>query len=561
MSDTATPRSAMAATGLFTKTDTRMLMGQVLLAIAAFGIGIFQGLAQALDRVMPADATIWTMFPGLQNYYQGLTSHAVLLVFVFTFAFSSGFMTLVHQQSLNVKPRTWLLVSSFAAIVIGGVLAAWQIFTNDASVLFTMYAPLQASWIFYVGATLVVISTWLIGLNAMLSYLEWKKANPGERIPLQAFSVLATYAMWFIASLGVAVLVLFMYIPWSMGLVEHTDPQLARTLFWFTGHPIVYFWLLPAYVSWYTMIPKQVGGRIFSDGLVRLVFILFLILSIPTGLHHQYTDPGILSEIKTVHLVMTFGVFFPSVITFFSVMAALESGGRANGGKGLLGWITKLPWGDPSVTAQLLAMIGFILGGISGLVNASYTVNLVIHNTAWIPGHFHLTVGTAVALSLMGISYWMLPHMTGRALWGRRTALAQSWLWLGGVLIFSRGQIMGGLLGLPRRLSVSNLAYDQPEWLTSHQWTAVGGTIMFISGVLFLLVVVMTLVAGERDTMVDMPVGETVVGAAESWPALDRWPVWIGLAVVLILIAYVPVALTYSPNFVVPGITSAFGGG
>ena len=79
MSDTATPGSAMAATGLFTKTDTRMLMGQVLLAIAAFGIGSFQGLAQALDRVMPADATIWTMYPGLQNYYQGLTSHAVQL--------------------------------------------------------------------------------------------------------------------------------------------------------------------------------------------------------------------------------------------------------------------------------------------------------------------------------------------------------------------------------------------------------------------------------------------------------------------------------------------------
>lgn len=561
MSDTATPRSAMAASGLFTRRDTRMLLGQVLLAIAAFGIGIFQGLAQALDRVMPPDATIWTMFPGLQNYYQGLTSHAVLLVFVFTFAFSNGFMTLVHQKSLGVKPRSWLLVASFASIVIGGVLAAWQIFTNDASVLYTMYAPLQASWIFYLGATLVVISTWLIALNAMLTYLEWKKAHPGERIPLQAFTVLATYAMWFIASLGVAILVLAMYLPWSMGLVANTDPQLARTLFWFTGHPIVYFWLLPAYVSWYTMIPEQVGGRIFSDGLVRLVFILFLLLSIPTGLHHQYTDPGLLSEIKAIHLVMTFGVFFPSVITFFSVMAALESGGRANGGKGLLGWIPKLPWGDPSVTAQLLAMIGFILGGISGLINASYTVNLVVHNTAWIPGHFHLTVGTAVALSLMGITYWMLPYMTGRGLWGRRTALAQSWLWLVGVLIFSRGQIMGGLLGLPRRLNVSTLAYDQPEWLASHQWTAVGGTIMFVSGVLFLLVVAMTLVAGERDTIVEMPVGEPVVGAAESWPVLDRWPVWIGLTVVLILIAYVPVALTYSPNFVVPGVTSVFGGG
>ena len=98
--------------------------------------------------------------------------------------------------------------------------------------------------------------------------------------------------MWFIASLGVAVEVLVFLIPWSLGLVDGTDPLLNRTLFWFTGHPIVYFWLLPAYVSWYMSVPKQVGGRLYSDAVVRGVFILFLLLSTPVGLHHQFTDPG-----------------------------------------------------------------------------------------------------------------------------------------------------------------------------------------------------------------------------------------------------------------------------
>ena len=102
------------------------------------------------------------------------------------------------------------------------------------------------------------------------------------------------------------------------------------------------------------------------------------------------------------------------------------------GGRGLLGWVPKLPWSDPSVAAQLLSMLVFMLGGLSGLVNASYTMNLVVHNTSYIPGHFHLTVGTAVALSIMGIFYWMIPHLTGRALWGRRIAVLQAWLWFFG---------------------------------------------------------------------------------------------------------------------------------
>ena len=102
---------------------------------------------------------------------------------------------------------------------------------------------------------------------------------------------------------------------------------------------------------------RQVGGALISDSYTRVVWILFLLLSIPTGFHHQYTDPGISNVMKAIHGVLTFGVFFPSLATAFSVMAALEIGGRRAGGTGLLGWIRKLPWGDPSVTAQLLAFI------------------------------------------------------------------------------------------------------------------------------------------------------------------------------------------------------------
>jgi cytochrome c oxidase subunit 1 len=534
--------------------DRRILAWQIALGLAAFLVGIVAGLAQALDRVLPADHTLWRVYPLQQNYYQGLTNHGVMLALVFMFAFMNGFMGLVVLRSLRRPANRFLLVGAFALMLTGTVLSGWQIVANRASVLFTMYPPLQASWIHYLGLALMVVSTWFTGLLAVAAYRGWRRDHPGERIPIQAFTVLATYAMWALASVGVAAEVLGMLLPWSLGWLDGADPQLARTLFWYSGHPIVYFWLLPAYVSWYTMIPAQVGGRLFSDSLTRLAFLLFLLLSTPTGFHHQYTDPGIPRSMKLVHLVLTFGVFFPSMITAFSVMAALEDGGRARGGRGLLGWIRKLPWRDPSVVAQILAMLAFTLGGVSGLVNASYDVNLVVHNTAWVPGHFHLTVGTAVTLTFLGICYWLVPHLSGRALRWRGAALAQAWLWFVGVLIFSRGQIEGGLLGLPRRLQVSALAYDRPAWASSHLLTAVGGSLMFVSGILFFAIIAATLLGRGRVADVAWPVSRTIAGPRESWTLLDRWPVWIGFAALLILLAYGPWFASYVPNFTASGV-------
>ena len=123
-----------------------------------------------------------------------------------------------------------------------------------------------------------------------------------------------------------------MLLPWSLGLIDNVDPQLARTYFWFTGHPLVYFWLLPAYISWYGMLPKQVGGKLFSDSLARFSFWLFLILSTPLGFHHQYVDPGVPRGNFPVDLA----VFFPSMITAFTVIAS-RIWRAQNGGKGVLG--------------------------------------------------------------------------------------------------------------------------------------------------------------------------------------------------------------------------------
>jgi cytochrome c oxidase subunit 1 len=532
----------------------RWLRWTIYIGYIALTAGIFHGLAQALSY---ARIDILRFFPGLRGYYQGLTAHGVANAIVFTFAFANGFLPLMTARALGTALVEWLAVATFWTLLAGNLLVIYAVTTNRASVLFTAYAPLQAHWTYYLGLVLVVVSTWLALANMLVLYRGWRRANPGARVPLLAHISVVSYVMWFLASLPIATSFIGFLLPWSLGLMARVDPLLTRTLFWFTGHAIVYAWLLPAYVSWYALVPRQAGGRLISDSYTRMVFILFLLLSIPTGFHHQYTDPGIPEALKAIHAVLTFGVFFPSLATAFSVVAALEIGGRARGGRGLLGWVPKLPWGDPSLAAQMLAMLTFVLGGISGLINASFTMNQVIHNTTWVPGHFHLTVGSAVTLTFMGVAFWLIPYLTGRRLWSRGQALTSAWVYAVGVLIFARGMISAGLEGMPRRTFRVAMTYQNDAWDLGGNLTAIGGGLMFFGIAQFFIVIAMTAWAGTPGLQPrDIPVSETLTAPATvGWERhLDRLGLWVAATVVLCLIAYGPFLAMYLPaRLVSPG--------
>ncbi|MBT3321528.1 MAG: cytochrome C oxidase subunit I [Anaerolineae bacterium] len=541
------------------KTEKKLAGWHIILALSSLSIGAFFGPLQAWEHAG------WNTYPAMQpyiaSYYHGLTLHGILNALAFTTFFITGFLTYITATSLG-RPMRYPKLSwaGFFTMVFGLILAAVPLLLNLASILYTMYPPMMAPWYFYVGMTLFVVGSWMSGWNMMITFANWRKDNPGETAPFQAFASVITMALWQICTLGIAAEMLLLIIPWSLGLVPGIDVQLARTLFWFTGHPLVYFWLLPAYISWYGMMPKQAGGKLFSGTMARFAFWLFLLLSTPIGFHHQYVDPGVPAGWKYLHAVLTYAVFFPSLLTAFNVAASLEIGGRARGGKGLLGWIKNLPWNDPSYTAQNLAMIIFIFGGAGGVINASYNVNLVIHNTAWVPGHFHLTVGTAATLSFMGIMYWLIPHLTGKAIL-RKAALWQAWLWAIGMLTFSRGMHWIGLLGAPRRtmLGVAIENYGTGEWRVASMMTGIGGTILLTSGLLFFYVVIHAAWFSKKDVVVEIPVAETLY--EEDVPAwLNNWKPWLIAVFALIIIAYAPMIINlvtdgaaFSPGFQVWG--------
>ncbi len=539
--------------------EAKVVRRLLTFSLAALAVGGVLGLVQTLHR------TDYLRFIDSSTYYTVLTLHGVLLVLVFTTFFILGLFTWAITQDLDGLPSRRFTWGWVALVHVGTLLAAIPIlggfveFTElSADVLFTFYAPLQASSLFYIGAALLIVGTWVAGFDWIRTWLNWKNNNPGERVPLRTYMVLFTMALWYIATMGVAIEVVFFLIPWSLGLIETVDPLLTRTLFWFFGHPVVYFWLMPAYLVWYTVFPKLADGRLLSDPLARLVFVLFLLSSIPVGIHHQYLDPGIAEGYKVVAMSNTMFVILPSLLTFFTVIASIEYGARRRGGTGLFGWLRSLPWDRPAFTGIAFAGLLFAAGGFSGMINAGMNINYLVHNTAWVPGHFHLTVGTAVALTFMATTYYLLPQLTGKELRWKKLGVWQTALWFVGMVLFSNAMHRQGLEGVPRRTAepqYQGFDYDVTSGSMAELdlQVAVGGVILTVSLALFFAVLVRSLLADRVEIESEVMV-EPLSGAENAPLVLDDFRVWIGISILLILVAYtIPFISIASDGLLEPG--------
>jgi cytochrome c oxidase subunit 1 len=533
----------------------KLAMANIWVAVSAFGVAAGMAMMQALSR---ADLDLpWRT---AKMYYLSVTAHGVLMALIFTTFFIMGFSYVVAERTLGrpitLKKFAW---GSFWVALLGTVLTAWAILWGKATVLYTFYPPLEAHPLFYIGAALLVIGSWGWCWVLIHTYLTWKRENPDVRTPLAMHGYMATIIVWILATIGVAIEVVVLLIPWSLGFTETIDPVLARILFWWFGHPLVYFWLLPAYVIWYTMAPKIAGGKLFSDPLARLVFVLFIVLSTPVGFHHQFLDPGVKAGWKLVHSFNTQWILFPSFITAFTVIASFEIAGRMKGKKGWFDWLEALPWGNPAFSSVALSMLIFAVGGWGGAINAAYGMNAMIHNTAWVQGHFHLTVGTAVALSFMGISYYLVPRLTGRELELSLLAVIQPYIWFMGMLLFSVSNHLTGLQGMPRRIYTFEYGGSEAAagWAAGTGISALGGVFLFISAACYVAVMFATGLAGKKVEPAPIEFAEALEGPNDKAPILDNLKIWVAIAVVLVIAAYAwPIAEhLMTPRFGSPGFS------
>src|SRR5690349_4279847 len=260
---------------------SRLALANLWVAIAAFGVASAMALMQALSR-----ASLELPWRTAKMYYLSVTAHGTLMALVFTTFFIMAFGYVVAERSLGRSvPHAGLAWSGYWVALVGTLAAVAAILSGKATVLYTFYPPLRAHPAFYIGLTLLVVGSWGWSAVMLAALHRWRRSNPGERIPLSVYGFAATIIVWVLATVGVAAEMLLLLIPWSLGWVKTVDPVLARMLFWWFGHPLVYFWLLPAYVVWYGLLPPAAGGKLFSEPLGRLVFAMFVLLSTPVGFH------------------------------------------------------------------------------------------------------------------------------------------------------------------------------------------------------------------------------------------------------------------------------------
>jgi cytochrome c oxidase subunit 1 len=467
----------------------KLALSHMWVAFIAFILACFMGEYQVLERS--------GLFPPLEStqvYYASVSTHGVLMAYVLTTFFIMGFGYFTAATSL--KRPIWNINwawAGFGVTLLGVVLAAIPLLTGLASVLYTFYPPVQAHYIFYIGAALLVVGSWVWCVVMIMMMKEWKQDNPGKPVPLAMFATVANALLWLWTSAGVAMEVVFQLIPWSLGWMDTIDPGLARTLFAWTLHPIVYFWLIPAYIAFYVFAPKQAGGYLFSDEMARAAFIVLVVFSLPIGMHHLYMDPEQAAGWKMLHGLGTFVVTLPTFLTGFTVIASLEIAARLRGGTGMLSWIGSLPWTNPMVLSVILSLLMLIFGGFGGIVNASYAMNAMIHNTAWVPGHFHLIFAGTTVIMYFAIAYYLWPILTGKALFSKQMALLQLWTWFIGMSIMTTPWHILGLLGQPRRISA--VEYNSVltlSWTPYELAMIVGGLVLLGSACLFIYNLFMT---------------------------------------------------------------------
>jgi len=499
------------------------------MAFGVFGLALLLGAWQMFIRSPLAG---WIGNP--EWYYRSVTAHGTIMGYVFPTLIAMGFGYAITETSLKapIAGVRWAW-AGIALILIGSIMAMIPVSAGLASVLYTFYPPMIGNPFYYIGVVLVVVGSWIWVALMSINLIRWKRANPGKPVPLAMYANVAGSYLWGWTAVGAALELILQIIPVAVGLRSTIDAGLARIFFSWTLHAIVYFWLIPTYIAYYTIVPRAIGGKLYSDSMARISFVLFLVVAMPIGIHHTFADPMVGAGFKFVHSVFTAIVALPTLLTVFTICASVEIASRLRGGRGPFGWLVALPWNNPTMLAVTFSFIMLGFGGAGGLINMSYQLDASIHNTQWITGHFHLIFGGAIVIMYFVIAYDLWPHLTGRNLADLSLMRLQLWLWFIGMIVTTFPWHYVGILGMPRRMAY----YDYTHPAIADQalpviLSATGGLILVVSAALFFVI----LIRGHLSEKADP--GEYRFSVAVHPPqrvpvALNSHGLWVGLMIAL----------------------------
>jgi cytochrome c oxidase subunit 1 len=481
-----------------------LIKANAVAAVVFLAIGGLFGLSVALTRwpavhLLPAD---W--------FYLALTAHGLDVLIVWIIFFEMAILYFASAILLNSRLATPRIAwTGFWMMLVGALIVNAAVLAGNSSVMFTSYVPMQASPWFYLGFLLFAVGA-LIGCFVFFGTLviaKEEKTYEGS-VPLVTFGAVtaAVIAVFTIASGAVILIPTFL---WSLGIVSNIDTLVYRTVWWAMGHSSQQINVAAHVAVWYAIAAIVLGAKPLSEKVSRGAFLLYILFLQLASAHHLLVDPGISSTWKIFNT--SYAIYLAvlgSMIHGMTVPGSIEAAQRARGyTNGIFEWLRKAPWGNPAFAGMFMSLVLFgFLGGISGVVMGTEQINLIIHNTLYVPGHFHATVVAGTTLAFMALTYLLVPLIFQRELVLKGWAKLQPYVFAIGVAGISVFMMGAGTLGVPRRVwdiqgADSVLTYDYPA--AAYLMMGLNGMsaiLAAVGGVMYVVVVVGSILFGERTS-------------------------------------------------------------
>jgi cytochrome c oxidase subunit 1 len=489
----------------------RLIKANAVVAVIFLAVGGFFGLLVALTRwqgvhLLPKD---W--------FYLALTAHGldVLLVWIIFFEMAIlYFASAILLSSRLATPRmAWL---GFVLMVVGAALVNVAVLQGESSVMFTSYVPMQAAPHFYLGLILFAVGA-LIGCFVFFGTLvvaREERTYEGS-IPLVTFGAL-TAAIIAVFTIASGAIILIPTLLWSLGIISYIDPLIYKLVWWAMGHSSQQINVSAHVAVWYAIAAVVFGAKPLSEKVSRMAFLMYILFLQLASAHHLLVEPGLSSSWKIFNTSYAmYLAVLGSMVHGMTVPGSIEAAQRAKGyTKGLFEWLRKAPWGNPAFSGMFMSLVMFgFIGGISGVVMGTEQINLIMHNTLYVPGHFHGTVVAGTTLAFMAITYVLVPLIFQRELIFKKLAQWQPYLFGIGVAGLSLFMMGAGTLGVSRRhwdigFTDAPLSFSYPETaFLMMGLNGLSGVLAAVGGLAFIVVVVGSILFGPR------------VGAAEEKPA------------------------------------------
>jgi len=486
----------------FHKPAENLMRANAVMAIVILLFGGITALLVTLTRwpavhLLPAD-----------RFYQLLTLHGVNMLIFWMITFEIAVLYFCSSTLLRCRlamPRVaWL---GFALMLIGIVVNNMAVFNGDASVMMTSYVPMPANPNFYLGLILFAVGA-LLGCFVFLGTLvvaKEEKTYEGS-IPLVTFGALTACIIAVFTIASGAIILVPTYL-WSLGYITNIDAAMYRLIWWALGHSSQQINVAAHVAVWYAIAAIVFGARPLSEKVSRTAFFLYIAFLQLASAHHLLVDPGLSSEWKIFNTSYAmYLAVLASMVHGLTVPGSIEVAQRAKGyTKGLFEWLRKAPWGNPVFSGMFISLIGFgFIGGISGVVMGTEQINIIIHNTIYVPGHFHATVVIGSTLAFMALTYFLIPTLFRRQVVMPGLAKWQPYLFGIGMMVFTLSMMGAGTLGVQRRhwdmaFTNATIGFDYPaSAYTLMGIVGISGVVAVVGGAIFVLITVLSVFFGKR---------------------------------------------------------------